>query len=132
MFSTIWKRFSRGDLLSIGREFEKKIIHDLKQRGWWTYLTPNTISGQPFDIIAISDGTGIAIEVKHVKEYRFNLSRIEANQRIAIQDFTEKGNDAFFVFGHDDIIYIADAEQILDCKDKSIDIRTLAKWSSWI
>lgn len=117
---------------SAGRAFEDRIIRDLRRRGWWTYLTPNTISGQPFDIIAISQTTGIAIEVKHLNGYRFDLSRVEPNQRIALKDFMDKGNDAFFVIGTEMDAYVVNAEDILDCQDKSIDIHQYTKWSSWI
>ena len=118
--------------MSIGKAFENRIIHDMRRHGWWTYLTPNTKTGQPFDIIAISDCTGIALEIKHLDGYRFDLSRVESNQRIALQDFIDKGNDAFFVFGNEIEAYVANAEDILDCKEKSVDIRTFMAWSSWI
>ena len=115
-----------------GDDFEKTIIHQLHERGWWTYLTPSTVSGQPFDVIAIRRCLGVAMEIKHVAGHRFDLSRIEPNQRMALQDFMNRGNHAFFVLGNSEETYVAGAESILSIQEKSVDIRKYTRWTAWI
>ena len=64
----------------IGNISERKLIKLLCNNYYWSYLFPNTINGQPCDVIAFNKDTIILIDVKHCESNRFNTSRIEPNQ----------------------------------------------------
>lgn len=66
----------------IGRNSEQLITNFFKQNGFWAYLLPKTVQGQPFDIIAIRGNNVWCVDAKHVEENKksFTFSRIEPNQ----------------------------------------------------
>lgn len=79
----------------IGTEFEKKVCDWLAERGFWVhFIEPNKKGAQPFDIIAARDGFSFAFECKTLVDNRkyFPLSRLEENQRLALNKWHQCGN----------------------------------------
>lgn len=75
-----------------GLEFEKYILAVLQRQGYWAHrLTPDNRGAQPFDIIAVKDDKVYAYDCKVIstKKLRFQFSRIEENQKTAMQYFSE-------------------------------------------
>jgi Holliday junction resolvase len=77
----------------IGNNTEKEFANMMFKKGWWVYMVPNKINGQPFDIIMAKNDISWFIDVKNVnnKDY-FLLSRIEPNQKSSMSSLYKKGN----------------------------------------
>lgn len=79
----------------LGTEFERKVVKQLSESGYWThFLTPNETGAQPFDIIAVKNGTAYAVECKTLSDKRnvFNVERLEENQIMAFEHWLKCGN----------------------------------------
>lgn len=111
----------------IGTSFEKEYLEILRKQGYWaTFLEPKGhIGSQPCDIIAAKNNTLYCFECKtlHSKNKRFNLDRIEQNQRQAYKRLKQTGNDNYFlvVKWNDEQIYKIPFSKI-DFKQKSIEL----------
>lgn len=69
-----------------GAEFENAFVRWLWQRGYWAKALPRDRTGaQPFDVIAIRGTLVIAADCKVCEQPRFELRRIEDNQRLAFE-----------------------------------------------
>lgn len=65
-----------------GDKTEAIIAKVFKEKGYWAYITPRKVNGQPVDIIAMKDGVNWLVDAKHLEENKksFPFSRVEANQ----------------------------------------------------
>lgn len=85
----------------IGNSFEKEYAEMLKVKGFWAMLvTPKKyIQSQPMDIVAAKDNKIYCFECKtlHSKNNRFNIGRIEFNQRLSWERLKETGNTNYFL-----------------------------------
>lgn len=66
--------------IKIGNDSEKDFLSILNKKGYWAYRCPNTLTGQPCDVIAMKNNNNFLFDVKHCNEDSFVLSRIETNQ----------------------------------------------------
>lgn len=66
----------------IGNEYERKAIKLFYDNGYWVHLFQQGINGQPCDLIAIKNNDIYFLDVKHEKDTRFSINRIEENQRL--------------------------------------------------
>lgn len=68
--------------LIVGNETEEGIGKLFKKNGYWCYITPHKVNGQPVDIIALKRRHNWLIDGKHLEEgsKSFPFSRIEPNQ----------------------------------------------------
>ena len=76
----------------IGKITEFNAAKFFSKKGYWVYQCPKTETGQPADLIVAKDNKVTLVEVKHCKNDRFNLSRIEPNQFTSYKFFKSKGN----------------------------------------
>ena len=76
-----------------GTDFERELCEKLSKFGFWVYRCPQSADGQPADIIAARNGKTYLIDAKVCKNDTFPLSRIEENQRLAMEYFFECGNN---------------------------------------
>lgn len=111
----------------LGNSFEKEYAEMLKEKGYWVLMvTPKGyINSQPMDIIAGKANTLYCFECKtlHSKNKRFNLDRIEQNQRLAYKRLKQTGNDNYYlvVKWNNEEIYQIPFDKI-DFKQKSIEL----------
>lgn len=106
----------------------------LRKNGYWVYITPLKVTGQPMDIIAAKKHYFFILDAKHVREENpsFPLSRIEPNQWAVMSychDFAHIDNIGFAIlFERTGEIYWLNYETVFKLKDqgvKSINLRFL-------
>ena len=77
-----------------GDQTEKLIaIECFKKNGYWAYITPKKVNGQPVDIIALKNNIIWLVDAKHIREGEksFPFSRIEPNQIDSLNYAKQKG-----------------------------------------
>lgn len=77
---------------SNGTAFERTFAELLSEEGFWTHCLKGNVNGQPFDVIAAKNGRTYVFDCKDCQTDRFVLSRIEENQRNAMNLWAETGN----------------------------------------
>lgn len=75
-----------------GNIFELQFSRQLSNYGFWVHRIVANAAGQPFDIIAARNGKTFAIDCKVCDTDRFALSRVEDNQRYAMELWAKTGN----------------------------------------
>lgn len=75
-----------------GKNTEEKVAEYFAEKGYWVYQFPQSIKGQPTDLIVVKNNIATLIEVKHCKNDRFTFNRIEPNQLTTFNFFKSKGN----------------------------------------
>ena len=108
-----------------GNEFEKEVAEWLKNNGFWVLRIPHSRNGQPFDIIAVGNDKVFAVDCKTCLTDRFNLLRIEENQRTAMTLFKklnpQKKYIACFAFKFaDNSIVFVPYEKLAEIKSKTV------------
>lgn len=102
----------------LGNNFEKEMAQKLKDYGYWVLLvTPKSYTNsQPMDIVAAKNNTMFCFECKtlHSKNKKFNLNRLEENQRLSWKILQKTGNQNYFlaVKWNDSEIYIIPFKEI--------------------
>lgn len=93
----------------IGTEFEQRMCDYFNRKGYWVhFITPDRRGAQPFDIIAVKDNHPIAIECKtlSLSQKYFHISRLEENQKLALEKWILCGNnEAYVVVEYGDKVY---------------------------
>ena len=84
----------------IGNSFEQELCEKLSEYGFWTHNLAMNKSGQPADIIAVRNKQAYLIDAKVVSSPRgFALSRVEENQDLAMDLWSQRGNgQGWFAF----------------------------------
>lgn len=77
---------------SNGTAFERKFAELLSGEGFWAHCLKDNANGQPFDVIAARNGRTYVFDCKDCATERFVLSRIEENQRNAMELWSATGN----------------------------------------
>ena len=78
---------------SVGGRFEQEFAEFLDKHGFWCHVMQQNKAGQPSDIIAVKGDFHCLIDCKEVSTNKgFVLSRVEENQRLAMQKFLSRGN----------------------------------------
>ena len=85
---------------SAGTTFEKEFAELLAGKGFWVHRLQDNQNGQPFDIIAVKNGRAYAFDCKDCAGRSFPLSRIEENQRMAMERWEECGNGTGYFAVH--------------------------------
>lgn len=104
----------------IGNCFENQFAKIMSTYGCWVYNTINKAGGQPADIIAVRNGKAFLIDCKVCENDVFVLSRIEENQRNAMELFAycNNGEGCYFALKFaDESIYIVQAETLFKAAD---------------
>lgn len=85
---------------SAGTAFEREFAELLAEKGFWVHRLQDNQNGQPFDIIAVKNGRAYAFDCKDCTGRSFPLSRIEENQRMAMERWEECGNGTGYFAVH--------------------------------
>lgn len=85
---------------SAGTAFEREFAELLAEKGFWVHRLQDNQNGQPFDIIAVKNGRAYAFDCKDCAGRSFPLSRIEENQRMAMERWEECGNGTGYFAVH--------------------------------
>ena len=97
----------------LGNDFEQEFCRALAEKGFWVHNMANRSNGQPADVIAVKNGIAYLIDCKVCAIDRFTFSRIEENQRYAMDLWEECGNGSgWFAVKMDDVIYMLGYGQI--------------------
>ena len=75
-----------------GTTFEQELCQTLSRYGFWAHNLAQNRQGQPFDVIAARNGKTYIIDCKVCEHNRFPLSRMEENQRSAMELWRSTGN----------------------------------------
>lgn len=76
----------------LGNEFEAELCQILYSRGFWVHNLAQNQAGQPADILAIRNKQAYLIDCKVCSGKGFPLSRVEENQKLAMELWKECGN----------------------------------------
>ena len=76
----------------IGNDFENRFVEILSQEGYWCHLFAHNQAGQPADVIAVRNGDAYLIDCKECSSNVFPLSRIEENQMLSMELWSDSGN----------------------------------------
>lgn len=77
---------------TMGNSFEQELCEKLFENGFWVHLLNANKAGQPADIIAVRNKISHLIDAKVCSNNKFPLSRIEENQDLSMELWTECGN----------------------------------------
>lgn len=107
---------------SNGTEFEKEFAQILSDNGFWAHCIRDNQNGQPFDVIAAKNGETLVFDCKDCKNETFNLSRMEENQRNAMELWMQCGNSegVFAVRYPDGTIYLFPIIGLIKAESKGI------------
>lgn len=82
----------------LGTDFEQEACEVLASKGFWVhFLSPDNKGAQPFDIIAVKNGVAFAFDCKTSSTRKFNITRMEENQKLAFRKWIECGNSSPYV-----------------------------------
>ena len=76
----------------IGNDFETEFCELLFDKGFWCHLFAQNQAGQPADVIAVRNGDAYLIDCKECSSNVFPLSRIEENQTLSMELWSDSGN----------------------------------------
>lgn len=96
-----------ANVKKIGSDFEHELVNELSRRGYWVhFLVPDRSGKQPFDVLAVKDGTAYAIDCKTCVDHVFRISRLEDNQRTSFDYWLSRGNtEPMLMVKHEDVVY---------------------------
>lgn len=77
----------------LGTDFETEFCELLANRGYWVhFISPDRRGAQPFDVIAVKGGEAYAYDCKTSAKRKFNIGRMEENQKTAFDLWMRCGN----------------------------------------
>ena len=87
----------------VGNSTENFIANFLRENGYWAYILPKKVGGQPFDIITCRCDDIWFVDAKHLEEEKasFSFERIEPNQKTSMsyaQNFAHITNMGFVIY----------------------------------
>lgn len=101
--------------------FEHEFAEQLAAQGFWVHVLQDNKNGQPFDIIAARNGTTYVFDCKDCQNDKFQLSRIEENQKNAMLLWAETGNQAgLFALQMTERIYVIALKAIMILKEQGL------------
>lgn len=99
----------------LGNDFEQELCEVLADEGFWVHNFANRKNGQPADIIAVKNHRAFLIDAKVCTLGVFTFSRVEENQRYAMDAWILSGNiDPYFAVKCKDEIYMVSYVTITD------------------
>lgn len=104
----------------LGNDFEAEFCEILSEHGYWCHNLAQNSAGQPADVIAAKDSVAYLIDCKVCSNDRFQFSRIEENQELAMEMWRECGNTCgIFAMKFSDGIYMVPMYSIVICRNNS-------------
>lgn len=76
----------------LGNDFETEFCEILFEKGFWVHNLAQNSAGQPADVIAVRNGKAYLIDCKVCTNNEFPLSRIEENQTLSMELWSDSGN----------------------------------------
>lgn len=123
-----------------GNKFEEELAQKLFNEGFWVHRLTQNSAGQPADIMAVKDGEAFLIDAKVCESDVFPFSRVEGNQRTAMELWKQCGNGTgWFAILMRGEIYMLSYNSILDfesLKEKSLNyadiLRNGYRFYNWV
>jgi Holliday junction resolvase len=104
----------------LGNDFEAEFCEILSKHGYWCHNLAQNSAGQPADVIAVKDSVAYLIDCKVCSNDRFQFSRIEENQELAMEMWRECGNTwGIFALKYSEGIYMVPMYSMALCRDKN-------------
>ena len=92
----------------LGNDFEQELCEILSDAGYWVHNFANRKTGQPADIIAVKKCVAYLIDAKECTNDIFKLSRVEENQKNAMDLWLDCGNTMpYFALNTSKGVYMA-------------------------
>ena len=92
---------------TIGNRFEQDLCEMLSEYGFWVHNMMMSKAGQPADIIAVRNGKAYLIDAKVCSNDEFPLKRVEENQTLAMDLWSDRGNgQGWFALKLNDEVYM--------------------------
>lgn len=102
----------------LGNSFEAELCEILAKEGFWAHNLAQNAAGQPADVIAVKDGEAFLIDCKVCSQGKFQYSRIEENQDLAMDLWCDCGNGkGWFALKFDAGTYMVNRESIRNCSN---------------
>ena len=99
----------------LGNAFEQEVCKILADSGFWVHNFANRKNGQPADIIAVKNSIAYLMDAKECTLDIFKFSRVEENQKLAMDLWIECGNTTpYFVLKARNEIYMIPYTTIKD------------------
>ena len=99
---------------SLGNSFEHQFCEMLADAGYWVHNMAQNSAGQPADVIAVKNSFPHLIDCKVCSKDKFPLSRVEANQQMAMNLWQTCGNgSAWFALELSDGVYMLSYDTIV-------------------
>lgn len=103
----------------LGNSFEAEFCEILAEHGFWCHNLAQNAAGQPADVLAVKDGDAYLIDCKVCSQGKFQFSRIEDNQELAMELWHDCGNgDGLFALKFDEDIYIVSLVELRKCRNR--------------
>ena len=103
----------------LGNSFETELCEILSDHGFWVHNLAQNAAGQPADIIAVKEGEAFLIDCKVCSQGKFQYTRIEENQDLAMELWHNCGNGlGWFALKFDTGIYMIDRVAIGNCSNR--------------
>ena len=103
----------------LGNDFEQELCEILADAGYWTHNFANRKNGQPADIIAVKGCMSYLIDAKVCSNDVFRFSRIEENQRYAMDAWIAAGNTSpYFAVKMSSGVYMVSYAAIKEFEEK--------------
>lgn len=119
----------------VGDSTENYTANFLRENGYWAYILPKKVGGQPFDIIACRCDDIWFLDAKHLEKEKasFSFERIEPNQKTSMsyaQNFAHITNMGFVIYWerNPETLYFLPYERVLRMEasgQKSVKIEEL-------
>ena len=91
----------------LGNTFESDLCDTLYENGFWCHNMAQNKAGQPADIIAVRNGKAHLIDAKVCSNNEFPLKRIEENQSLSMELWSDRGNgQGWFALKLNDEVYM--------------------------
>ena len=92
---------------TMGNRFEQDLCEMLSEYGFWAHNMMMSKAGQPADIIAVRNGEAYLIEAKVCSNDEFPLKRVEENQTLAMDLWSDRGKgQGWFALKLSDGVYM--------------------------
>ena len=118
----------------LGNDFEQELCGILADAGFWVHNFANRKNGQPADIIAARNLCAYLIDAKVCTYEVFNFSRIEENQRNAMDMWIECGNRTpYFALKARGEVYMVSYVQMIELEKrgkKRLDLEDMNKYGT--
>lgn len=106
-----------------GTAFERELCGILATHGFWAHNFTQSAAGQPADIIAVRAGAAYLIDAKDCGRDRFELRRVEENQRRSMDRFAACGNGCgWFAIRFSTGIYMLSRDVLRLAGDRAVSI----------